>query len=36
MLLTLGGGVQVYNEVCFADFILGGSGGMHPQQILEF
>ena len=26
---------MVYNEVCFAHFILEGSGGMHPQEILD-
>ena len=32
MLMTLGG---VYIEVCFAHFILGGSGGIHPEEVFE-
>ena len=26
----------MYNEVCFAHFILGESGGMHPRKVLNF
>ena len=34
MLMTLGG--AMYKEVCLAHLILGGCGGMPPQENFKF